>query len=195
MNDLILASGSPRRKELLEIAHLPFTIQKSSVHEKITGIKSPDQVVEELALRKARDIQSINQKSVVLGADTVVALNGQIFGKPKTEQDAIDMIHRLSGNKHAVFTGVAIVYNDQETIFHEKTEVTFWKLTDNEIESYVRTGESMDKAGGYGIQGLGSTLVKAIFGDYYNVVGLPIARTVRELKPYGITQDLSQSRK
>ncbi|WLD92242.1 nucleoside triphosphate pyrophosphatase [Alkalihalobacillus sp. AL-G] len=194
MNHLILASGSPRRKELLEIVNLPFTVQKSSVHENITGEKSPAQVVEELALRKAQSVHLGNHNAIVLGADTIVAFNGRILGKPKNEQDAVEMISMLSGKQHTVYTGVSIVSESKVVVFHEATDVTFWKLTKDEIEMYVRAGESMDKAGSYGIQGIGATLVRAISGDYYSVVGLPIARTVRELKAFGITQDLSQSR-
>ncbi|WP_349408026.1 Maf family protein [Pseudalkalibacillus sp. SCS-8] len=194
MKRLILASGSPRRKELLEIAHLPFTIQKSSVHENISESYSPAQVVEQLALRKARDVFQHNQEDVVLGADTVVVLDDQILGKPSGEKEAQEMLENLSGQTHFVYTGVAILSKEKEIYFHEATEVTFWKLTSEEIREYVRTGESFDKAGAYGIQGYGATLVKRLNGDYYSVVGLPLSRTVRELKEFGITNDLSQSR-
>ncbi|MCF6408665.1 Maf family protein [Pseudalkalibacillus salsuginis] len=194
MKSLILASGSPRRKELLEIAHLSFTVQKSSVSENITGDFTPAQFVELLALHKAQDIYRKNPSHVVLGADTVVVFNNQILGKPENDKEAFDMLAELSGQTHHVFTGTAIISEEKEIIFHGITEVKFWNLTSEEIEEYVSTGESSDKAGAYGIQGYGSTLVKEIKGDFFNVVGLPLARTVRELKKFGITNDLSQSR-
>ncbi len=189
MKHLILASGSPRRKELLETAHLPFTIQKSSVHENISEEFSPAEVVEQLSLRKAKDVAKHNPDAVVLGSDTVVVYDGKILGKPADDQDAYETLLMLSGNTHHVYTGVAIVSGDEEICFHEATEVTFWNLTSEEIKDYVSTGESMDKAGSYGIQGLGSTLVNKIHGDYFSVVGLPLSRTVRELKKFGITRD------
>ncbi|WP_221566255.1 nucleoside triphosphate pyrophosphatase [Alkalihalobacillus sp. TS-13] len=194
MKSLILASGSPRRKELLEIARLSFTVQKSAVSEDISKEYSPEQFVEQLALHKAQDIYSKNPSDVVLGADTVVVFNKQILGKPENDKEAFNMLRMLSGETHHVFTGVAIISEEKKRVFHGVTEVTFWNLSSEEIEEYVRSGESSDKAGAYGIQGYGSTLVKEIKGDYFNVVGLPVAQTVRELKEFGISNDLSQSR-
>jgi septum formation protein len=189
MKHLILASGSPRRKDLLETANLPFTIQKSSVHEDISDDYSPAEVVEQLSLRKAKDIAKEFPNDVVLGSDTVVVYNDNILGKPVDDDEAFETLMMLSGRTHVVYTGVAIISKDQKICFHEATEVTFWNLTSEEIKDYVSMGESKDKAGSYGIQGYGSTLVKHIKGDYYNVVGLPLSRTVRELKKFGIKKE------
>ncbi|MCF6138099.1 Maf family protein [Pseudalkalibacillus berkeleyi] len=188
MKRLILASGSPRRKELLETAHLPFIIQKSSVNENISDEYTPAEIVEQLSLRKAKDIAQYYPDDVVLGSDTVVVYDGQVLGKPKSDEDAYETLSKLSGKTHQVYTGVAIISEEREICFHEATEVTFWTLTSEEIKEYVSLGECKDKAGSYGIQGYGSTLVKQINGDYFNVVGLPISRTVRELKSFDITK-------
>ncbi|MBU8905042.1 Maf family protein [Desertibacillus haloalkaliphilus] len=191
MKTFILASGSPRRKELLEQAFLPFTISTSSIDEQINPNHTPSEAVESLARQKATDVFEKNPDAIVLGSDTVVALDQQILGKPKDADHARAMLSQLSGTEHAVYTGVAIVSKDQTRTFHERTSVTFWELTADEIEQYVSTNEPFDKAGAYGIQGFGATLVKSIAGDYFSVVGLPLARTVRELKSFGITPQVS----
>lgn len=183
MKQLILASGSPRRKELLTQAQLTFTISTSSISEQIDEPMSPKQVVETLASQKAKDVFNHNQDSIVIGADTVVAINDTILGKPSDAKEARQMLTMLSGNTHEVYTGVAIVSSEHSLIFHEKTLVTFWDLTLSEINKYIESGEPFDKAGSYGIQGLGALFVKEIQGDYYNVVGLPLAKTVRNLRP------------
>lgn len=186
MKQLILASGSPRRKELLKQAQLTFTVSTSSISEIVDQSSSPNQVVESLAFQKANDVFSQHQDCIVIGADTVVAINETILGKPKDQAEARAMLKMLSGNTHEVYTGVAIVSSSDTFIFHEKTSVTFLELTEAEISHYIETGEPFDKAGSYGIQGLGALFVKEIQGDYFNVVGLPLAKTVRKLK--SITQ-------
>lgn len=184
MKKLILASASPRRKQLLEQAQLKFSVSTNTVDENVAETLFPNQVVETLALRKANDVFSAHDDCVVIGADTIVSINGIILGKPKDESDVTEMLQLLSGNDHDVYTGVAIISKEKTIVFHEKTVVTFWELTESEIEAYLATGEPFDKAGSYGIQGIGSLLVKKIQGCYFNVVGLPLARTVRELKNF-----------
>lgn len=185
MQTLILASSSPRRKELLQNLHLQFQILSSEADETFDPNLSPAEIVMELAQRKAQSVFQDNQGAYVIGSDTIVVADGQILGKPEDEADAVQMLKKLSGTQHDVYTGVAILYANGASCFYEKTEVTFWELSDDEILSYVRSGEPMDKAGAYGIQELGSMLVKKINGDYFAVVGLPVSRTVRELKKAG----------
>lgn len=188
---LILASGSPRRKELLTQVGLSFEIKVSDVEE-VTTATEPAQVVKDLSSQKAKAVwETLTEKdrcdAVVLGADTVVSLDGKILGKPKTEQEACEMLQALSGQTHQVYTGVSLVTASQdkepEVIrFAECTDVTFYEMSVEEIEAYVATGDPMDKAGAYGIQGAFAAYVKGIQGDYNNVVGLPVARVYHELK-------------
>ncbi|MBM4762439.1 Maf family protein [Bacillus sp. B15-48] len=185
MQRLILASSSPRRKELLENLHLNFEISSSNVDESFDPKLTPPEIVMELAARKARFIAEKQPNAYVIGSDTVVELNGKILGKPQDHHDAYSMLAELSGKTHSVFTGVSIFSPTKETQFYEKTDVTFWELSHEEIEFYIQSGEPFDKAGSYGIQQLGSYFVREIKGDYFAVVGLPVARTVRELKKSG----------
>ncbi len=146
----------------------------------ISALKAP----EYLSLKKARHIAKDNPDSIVIGSDTCVILGDKILGKPQSETEAKEMLCALSGKTHLVVTGCAIIKGKKETTFSEVTEVAFYPLKAEEIEEYIATGESMDKAGAYGIQGKGSLLVKEIKGDYFNVVGLPVARLSRELKAF-----------
>ena len=185
MSKLILASGSPRRKELLDKLQIPFQIITSNTDETISAHLSPEEAVVELASRKAMAVYNQYQDSAVIGADTIVALDGEILGKPKNREHAKMMLSKLSGRTHEVFTGVAVINNGQTSTFYEKTDVAFWELSENEVEHYLDSGEPFDKAGAYGIQGFGALFVKRINGDYYSVVGLPVsrlARLLRELK-------------
>ncbi|WP_110111491.1 Maf family protein [Bacillus sp. CGMCC 1.16541] len=184
-SSLILASSSPRRKELLEQANVSFTVQVSAVEEIINPAHTPSEVVMSLALQKAQDVAKSHPDAIILGADTVVVQNHQILGKPEDEQQAKEMLRLLSGQAHQVLTGVALVKNEQVVTFYEQTDVTFYPLKEEEIARYVQSGEPMDKAGSYGIQGLGAIFVKEIKGDYFSVVGLPLSRTVRELEKIG----------
>lgn len=178
---IVLASSSPRRKELLKTAGIDFEIDVEGVEEIVQG-NCVEEIVCSLAEQKCAPVASRRPSDCVIGADTVVALNGKILGKPKDKEDAKQMLRTLSGNRHAVYTGVCIYANGKKRVFCEKTEVKFFKLSEDEIERYVETGEPMDKAGAYGIQGYGCTLVEGINGDYFNVVGLPVAKTVRALR-------------
>lgn len=181
MKNLILASSSPRRKELLENLHLSFMTVSSDTDESYPPQWAPDKIVTELSLRKARAVATEYPGSYVIGSDTVVAIDHTVLGKPQSREEAYSMLKSLSGKTHSVYTGVAIVSPENEMAFFEKTNVVFWELSDQEINRYIETGEPFDKAGAYGIQGFGSLLVQRIEGDYFAVVGLPVARTVREL--------------
>lgn len=194
MKQLILASASPRRKELLERIGLTLQVQPSRREEVVT-CTDPAQIVEELSFRKAEDICSELLQTdpegagnaVVLGADTVVALDGRVLGKPKDEQDAYEMLHSLQGRTHHVYTGVTIMEPEGRSYtFSCGTEVTVFPMTDEEIWAYIKTGDSTDKAGSYGIQGPFCAYVKEIAGDYNTVVGLPVSRVYQELKAFGV---------
>ncbi len=194
--ELILASKSPRRNKLLKEAGFDFTVSPSNFDESTVSLENPQHAVEELALGKARDsygrLPSITKlNSIVLGADTVVVCDGKVLLKPTDEDDAKRMLHELSGKVHQVYTGFAFVSARDVYTDVVKTDVEFFNLTDEEIDEYVKTGEPLDKAGAYGIQGIGCTLVKRIDGDFYSVVGLPLAPVVRHLKDCGVKQKRS----
>ncbi|MDO4459961.1 MAG: Maf family protein [Clostridia bacterium] len=174
---IILASGSPRRKELMLQAGYEFEVISPEVDETIPEGTSPDKAVEMLSARKAAAIDAGD--AVILAADTVVAFDGVILGKPADEEDAVNMLRMLSGRTHNVYTGVSIRCGDNTETVSVSSEVTFYELSEEEISAYVATGEPLDKAGAYGIQGKGGLLVKEIKGDYYNIVGLPIATVSR----------------
>lgn len=182
LKSIILASASPRRKEIFALADLSFEVLPSSVEEVVTK-EIPHEVVMELASQKAWDIWEKTQKDrMVVGADTVVACDGKILGKPKDEEDAFKMLSMLSGRTHQVYTGVSLIWKDREHTFYEETEVTFYPMTEEEIFQYISTKEPMDKAGAYGIQGKAAAFIRGICGDYYNVVGFPIARFLQEVR-------------
>lgn len=178
---IVLASSSPRRRELLKTAGIDFVIDVEGVEEIPVGNTVAEKVMS-LAEQKCLPVYNRRVDDCVIGADTVVAFDDKILGKPKDKEDAKNMLRMLSGREHCVYTGVCIAYKGKTHIFAEKTAVRFFNLTEKEIEDYVNTNEPMDKAGSYGIQGLGCTLVESIEGDYFNVVGLPVAKTVRKLR-------------
>ena len=181
MKHIILASASPRRKEILELADLKFDVMPSDAQE-ITTKTAPNEVVMELASIKAKDIYEKSEKqSMIVGADTVVAYQGQILGKPADEADAKRMLTMLSGQTHEVYTGVCVIEDGKTKTFYEETKVTFYEISDEQVDHYIKTGEPMDKAGSYGIQGKAAVFIKGIEGDYYNVVGFPIARFLQEI--------------
>lgn len=185
MNEpMILASGSPRRRELLALAGIPFRVQVSQTDETLPQGISPEKAVEILAQRKARSIPS--QTELILAADTVVALDGKIYGKPQNEEDARRILAELSGKIHQVHTGVCLRRGEKERVFHETAQVEFYPLTEEEIARYVASGEPMDKAGAYGIQGYGALFISGIQGDYYNVMGLPVCRLGQLLETLGV---------
>lgn len=184
MKNIILASGSPRRKELLALAGVDFTVLTADTDETVPSELSPEETVLTLSERKALAVAALKKDSIIIGADTVVAIDNRILGKPKTYDEAFSMLSSLSGKNHFVYTGVCITDSEKQICFCEKTEVEFYTLSKDEIHNYILTGDCFDKAGGYGIQSKGCTLVKKINGDYFNVVGLPIAKAVRALNEF-----------
>lgn len=191
MRRFILASASPRRKEILEKAGYSFEIIVSDADENITEDLSPEKTVEVLAERKALSVWESNKDSVVFGCDTVVAIDGKILGKPTDDEDAFNMLKMLSGRTHTVSTGVCICSEDKTEVFSNTTQVEFYPLSDETIRSYIASGEGKDKAGSYGIQGYGCVLVKEIKGDYFSVMGLPVSQSSRVLADFGIYGKLS----
>ena len=179
---LVLASASPRRQELISIIEEKVIICPSGADESYSEDVLAETVPEMLAVRKALDISKKYPDDTVVGCDTSVIIDGEILGKPKDASDAERMLKLLSGKTHKVITGCAIFKGGKSISFSETTEVTFYPLTDKDIQDYLATNEPFDKAGAYGIQGKGSLLVKKIDGDYFNVVGLPVARLNKVLK-------------
>ena len=184
MKTFILASASPRRREILQQVGLDFAVMPSEKEEVITK-QEPKDAVMELALQKAEDIAGrTDSECMVVGADTVVAMDGRILGKPKDEEDAARMLRMLSGRRHQVYTGVACICSGVKRVFYEETSVHFYPVSEQEIKTYISTGEPMDKAGAYGIQGKAACFIRGIEGDYYNVVGFPVARFLQVLKEW-----------
>ena len=185
---IILASQSPRRRELLgQMGFTDFIVRPAKGEEIVDPDLSPDKLVEELSRQKCAEVAALSHPDdLIIAADTVVAIDGTVLGKPRSVQDAYAMLARLSGRHHTVYTGVTVSRNGERLTAHEATRVHFRPLTAEEIEAYVSTGEPMDKAGSYGIQGYGSMLVEGISGDYFNVVGLPVCLLGRMLKRFGV---------
>ena len=185
---IILASQSPRRRELLSrmgITH--FDVLPAQGGEHIDHSLPPGLLVEALARQKAAEIAACAPPdAVIIAADTVVALDNEILGKPHTAQEAAEMLQKLSGRQHTVYTGVAVRQNDTELVEREAAQVHFRPLSPQEIRAYIATGEPMDKAGAYGVQGYGCLFVEGIVGDYYNVMGLPVCRLGRMLRQFGV---------
>lgn len=184
---IILASQSPRRRELLErmgISH--FDIIPAKGEERADPNLTPAQLVEELSRQKAAEIAADHPDALIIAADTVVAVDGTVLGKPHDRDDAVRMLQTLSGREHTVYSGLTVCWQGRSVTQHEATAVRFRPLTLDDIHHYVSTGEPMDKAGSYGIQGYGCTLVEGISGDYYNVVGLPVCRLSQILSGFGV---------
>lgn len=190
-NRLVLASGSPRRKELLGLLGLAFEIRVSDADETIAPGTDPREAVQELAYRKAgavaNTLNGSEQGLVVLGADTIVVLDGEILGKPADHEDARRMLRMLSGRTHAVYTGIALVEAGGGRVVRDvsETQVVMKDLRDEQIDAYIATDEPMDKAGAYGIQGKASQFITGIRGDFFNVVGLPVSLTADRLAELG----------
>ena len=183
---MILASQSPRRRELLGQMGFSFTVRPAKGEELPHPELTPAQLVEELARQKALEVSAgAGADDVVVAADTVVAIDGKVLGKPRDKAQAAEMLSALSGREHTVYTGVAVKRGKTLLVEHEATHVRVRPLTQREIDLYIQTGEPMDKAGSYGIQGYGALLVEGIRGDYFNVVGLPICRLGRMLAQVG----------
>ena len=178
---LILASASPSRKMLLEQAGLDFEVVVSGVDETVPPDYTPAQTVETLAQRKGEAVLALRPEMPIIAADSVVSIDGLILGKPKDDEAAKATLRRLSGRTHELITGVCLLINGQMDLFHQVTRVTFYPLTEEEIAEYVALGESRGRAGAYGIEGIGVVLVQSIQGDYPNIVGLPVAETIRRL--------------
>lgn len=193
MSKIILASASPRRKELLAKAGMSFTVIPAAGEEKRTS-EDPGEAVQQLARDKAewvaQSLAECEEGTLVIGSDTIVVFENRILGKPKDRRDAAETLEKLQGNTHQVYTGVTVLERKAgkwvEHTFFESTDVTFYPVSREEIQDYIATGEPMDKAGSYGIQGLFGIYVKGICGDYNNVVGLPVARLFHEMKKSGI---------
>lgn len=197
MKRIVLASASPRRRELLSQIGVEFEVKPADGEERIISTE-PSKVVEELSGQKAmftakaleKENGHVPEGCIVLGADTIVSYEGRILGKPSDEEDAIQMLSMLQGNTHQVYTGVTVLKEKQGSwkshTFFECTDVIFYPVTREEIVEYVNSGDPMDKAGSYGIQGVWGAYVKGIHGDYNNVVGLPVARLIYETKKIGI---------
>ncbi|MET3290415.1 UNVERIFIED_CONTAM: septum formation protein [Brevibacillus sp. OAP136] len=185
---LILASGSPRRKELLHALGFPFVVQSSDVDESCDADLAPEAIVEELSLRKANAVAAEKTSGLVLGSDTIVVLDNQVLGKPQDEAEAFRMLKSLTGREHVVFSGVALVdaASGRHEVAHSSTKVRMRPMSDEEILAYIATKEPMDKAGAYAIQGIGATIVEGIVGDYFTVVGLPLALTADLLKRFDL---------
>ena len=181
---IILASKSPRRQELIRQITTDFQVIVSDVEETIPDGLAPEEVPVHLAHIKAQAVSADHPSRVVVGADTVVILDGQVLGKPQDKDDAYAMLGALSGKTHTVVTGCCITDGIRTRCFSEKTEVTFYTLTDKEIWDYIATGDPFDKAGSYGIQKGGMLFVRGIKGDFFNVMGLPVGKLYRELNGF-----------
>lgn len=182
--DIILASASPRRKEILENTNVKFRTIKSEIDEVVLENELPCQVAMRLAFEKSMDVATNYKSSLIIGADTIVVLGDEVLGKPKDEEDAINMLKRLSNKEHQVITGISLINLDEnkKIIDYVVSNVKFKDLTEEDIKDYIKTKESLDKAGAYGIQGYGALLVEKIEGDYFNIVGLPISKISDLLK-------------
>jgi septum formation protein len=186
--EIILASASPRRKELLELIGLQFKVDPGDYKEDMNLKLSPHELARALSLEKAKSVAGQYDNAIIIAADTFVIMRGQILGKPHTEEEAKKMLVLLDGATHSVITGFTILDTDtgKKISRSVETKVTFKKLTEKEIDAYVKTKEPLDKAGAYAIQGLGSILVKRIEGDYFNVIGLPLCPLVECLAEFGV---------
>ncbi|MBQ8830379.1 MAG: septum formation inhibitor Maf [Oscillospiraceae bacterium] len=184
---IVLASASPRRRELLEMMGLEFEIVPAKDELDAAGL-SPEKAVAKIALGKALSVaKNRDENDLVIAADTLVCLDGELLGKPKDEAEAFEMLKKLSGNEHRVYTGVAVSMGGKCASDAEMTKVRFCKMSDEDIKNYIATFEPMDKAGAYGIQGKGAIFIEGIEGDYFNVMGLPLHRLHLMLKEFGFS--------
>ena len=188
MKQLILASGSPRRRELLGLFGIPFAVHAADIDETMDPDKSPKDEVARVSRCKAAAIRR-EEGDAVIAADTIVVCQGKVLGKPHSRQQAIDMLRLLSGREHQVMTGCTVLYGDRQETFTEVTTLHFRPLSQREIERYVDSGEPMDKAGAYGIQGGAALFCTGMEGDYYNVMGLPVCRLGTVLRSLGIWEE------
>lgn len=184
MQRIILASGSPRRKELFETLDLPFEIIVSDIDETINENGDLVDEIETLSFKKALAVFKEHKDAVVIGADTIVVFDGEVLGKPKLQANAEKMLAKIAGQEHEVITAVSIISAKQSETFSVVSHVNFYPMTPQEIADYVKTGEPLDKAGAYAIQGVGSRFIKGINGDYYAIMGLPISEIYHRINKY-----------
>jgi septum formation protein len=189
---VVLASGSPRRHELLNLVGIPHEVRPSNIDETLRPRETPQRHTERLAREKASAIATRDPNLITIGADTIVVVNRKILGKPASVDQAAAMLRQLSGREHRVVTAVAVSRGKKLRSAVEEVRVRFRKLRDDEIDAYIATGEPMDKAGAYGIQGYGATIVECVDGDYFAVMGLPLARLVGLLRDVGIRYQFGQ---
>mgnify|MGYP006289239711 CR=1 FL=1 len=190
MEQIILASGSPRRKKLVERLGIDFEVCPSQIDEDQVNESRPEVLVKVLARLKAQEVAD-RKEGIIIAADTVVSLHQEVLGKPATEKEAYAMLKKLSGSEHQVTTGITVISNSQEITDYQQTTVQFREIDDQEINQYIATGEPMDKAGAYGIQAKGAIFVTGINGCFYNVMGMPLAWLVERLKELGIAIKLN----
>lgn len=176
---IILASASPRRREILTNAGIDYIVHPSSFDEKSIEINDINLITKVLSYHKAKDVQKVYPNDIIIASDTIVSINNEILGKPSNKKDAYDMLSKLQGKTHKVITGVCILYKKRKFNFQTISHVTFDTMTNNEINEYIETLEPMDKAGAYAIQGKACKYIKSIKGDYYSIVGLPINKVVK----------------
>lgn len=188
MRPIILASSSPRRKELLSLTGLKFRVDPGDYLEDMDMKLTPHELAKFLSLEKARSVAGRYKDSIIISADTFIVFKGRLLGKPHTKKEARKMLEVLSGKTHSVITGFTILdtRNSKRSSDSVETKVSFKRLAQKEIDAYVKSGEPLDKAGAYAIQGLGSVIVKKIDGDYFNVIGLPLSKLAKSLKKFGI---------
>ena len=183
---VVLASASPRRRQLLELIGIEHDIQPANIDESVRPRETPARYAERLAREKASVVASRDPDRITIAADTTVVVNKKVLGKPENEEDARRMLSMLSGREHTVITAIAVARGRKLRSAVEEVRVRFRRLRDDEIDAYIATGEPMDKAGAYGIQGYGATIVECIEGDYFSVMGLPLARLVDLLRDLGV---------
>ncbi len=188
MKKIILASSSPRRRDLMNLLCVEFEVIASDFDEKLDNPKNPKETVESLAHGKAKAVANKFEHAIIIGADTVVVHKGEILGKPKSQEDAKRMLNLLSGTEHSIITGLSVIDTDtgQTSVQSVESKVKFKNLSDNEINAYIATGEPMDKAGSYAVQERGGLFVEKITGDYFNIVGLPLKDLRAELSKFGV---------
>ena len=184
MSRIILASQSPRRKQLLSMLDIPFDVVVANIDEKIDYENDLTKEIEKLSYQKAYAVFKDNKDALVIGADTIVKIGNQVLGKPKSYEQAKQMLETLSDNTHEVVTGVTILVGDNVETFSMIANVTFYPISEKEIDDYIKTNEPMDKAGAYAIQGLGAKFIKSIEGDFYTIMGLPVAELYHRLQKY-----------
>lgn len=182
---LILASGSPRRQELLKLCGIPFVVEPSKAEEYLNRSVSLEEAIEQIARAKAEAVFALHPEALVLGADTIVTVDQEVLGKPKDREDAKRMLNLLQGRTHRVITGVCLRCEEETVCFHETAEVTFAAMSQFEVEQYVNSEEPYDKAGAYALQGQAAVFIRSINGDYYSIVGLPVHRVYEQLCKWG----------